>query len=98
MSDFSATRAIKKTRKPHRCEHCWKIIDPGSPAVKYSGVWQGDFSSVYMHDDCEKAGEAYAKMTDLWGEEWTWLHQLEEISDFQWLAEEYPAVAKRVGR
>ena len=98
MSDFSCETSIKKTRKKHICEHCEKPIAVGSSAERISGVWDGDFGTVYMHSDCAAAGKAYATMTGYWGDEWSWLHQLDDQEDHKWLAKEFPTVAERMGR
>lgn len=96
MSEFSCERAIKKTRKTHVCEHCKQKIEIGGPAQMLSGVWDGDFSSVYMHEDCCHVGRLYAEMTGYWGDEWMWLHQLEEAADHDWLRVNHPDVYARL--
>lgn len=49
---FHAETIIRKTRKPHRCEHCQSTIPAGSACWKEAGVWEGDFYAGYSHLDC----------------------------------------------
>lgn len=95
MTDFQTTKPVKAIRKPAFCEHCNTMIDVGSPAIKTSGSYEGDFYSVYCHPECEAAGTAYATMTGYWGEEFQRLHELDS-EDWPWIIEEHPAVAIRM--
>ena len=49
---FHAETSIRKTQKAHGCCHCLSDIPSGSPCVKQSGVWDGEFYSEYSHHDC----------------------------------------------
>jgi hypothetical protein len=45
---------VKKTRRPHRCGVCGKIIPPGESAqwqTNTGGDW--DFGTVYLHPECD---------------------------------------------
>lgn len=52
MTELSSTRNIRRTRVPHRCDHCGTIIPPGSAAIKWADIWDGDFYHGYVHHDC----------------------------------------------
>lgn len=52
---FSDTRAIAKTRKPHRCCWCAEVIPQGSSAVYTVNKSNGDFSTGHWHDECHAA-------------------------------------------
>ena len=54
MGDFLTERKLR-TRKPHRCAQCGKMMDAGQMCFRYSGVFEGDFFSHYEHTDCRKA-------------------------------------------
>lgn len=41
-------------------------------------------------------GRLYAEMTGYWGDEWMWLHQLEEAADHDWLRVNHPDVYARL--
>ena len=98
MSEFQVTKTIKAVRKQRLCEHCESAIAVGSPAVAYKGVWDGEFGVSYMHPDCHALGEAYAKETGYWGDEWTWLHTYaaEEPKEVEAWRSEYPEAVARL--
>lgn len=52
---FSETRAIARTRKPHRCCWCNEAIPQGSSAVYTVVSGNGDFSAGHWHDECHSA-------------------------------------------
>ena len=52
---FHRSRWIAKTRKPHYCDWCNKMIEPGSSAQYNSGVFEGDFFSGHRHPECSAA-------------------------------------------
>ena len=95
MSDFQSSTTIKRTRKPHACEHFEQTIEAGSPAHKISGRYE-DFYCIYTHVECEAAGIEWAQNTGCWGEEFMWLNQIDEREDFLWLLEDHPIVAERL--
>lgn len=93
---FTRERAVKATRKEHRCVGCERTISAGSAAVRWSGLTDGDFSSVIYHPDCRAAEIDLNKAYDTdWGE-WMGLHEM-EWEDWPWLVESYPAIAERMG-
>lgn len=97
MSDFHVDRTVK-TRKPHRCEQCGTVIEPGSVATRGTGTYCGDFYSHYVHGECRKAGDAYAKLTGYWGDEYTWFQHTDELPEIAgWLIANHPVVAGRLG-
>lgn len=99
MADFWTTAAIKATRKTHRCEWCRTPIEQGRPAIRSTGVFDGEFQSRIAHVECEEAVIEYhsisgadpydglADLSDIIGERENWT----------WLLEEYSEVAARIG-
>ena len=55
MTDFTNATSINAVRKPRRCYWCEDRIEQGTPAVRVVGVWEGNFSVIYLHPDCEEA-------------------------------------------
>lgn len=50
---FCDTRAIKKTRKPHKCDFCGRIIPKGSIRIlNWKGLWDGEFQNSYACNWC----------------------------------------------
>ena len=49
---FQRIQDIKQTRKDHVCEGCLQKIKVGSHAKYLVGVFEGDFSSVYLCIPC----------------------------------------------
>lgn len=53
--EFCDVKTIKKTRKPHKCVFCERIIPAGSPNIKYwRGLFEDEFISSYACHWCEK--------------------------------------------
>lgn len=99
MSDFSGqTRHIKAVRKPHECDQCGRQIDVGSSARYAFGIWEGCPSSFYVHPECGDAAREYAKLNDLWDEEWPWFQHMDdsEYDHHAWLLAHHPLVAERL--
>ena len=46
---FSSIQHIKKSKKPHACVCTGAVIPAGSPYVRFSGIWDGDFYSMCIH-------------------------------------------------
>jgi hypothetical protein len=63
---FSSDRKINRTRKPHRCIWCSQIIEAGSAAFYYAGVWEGDFCCGHFHPECNKAASAVCEKEGFW--------------------------------
>lgn len=99
MSEFNGIRDIKATRKAHVCEQCCKDIEAGSSAHYNAGKWDGEFYATYTHVECHAAALEFAKLNDLWGEEWPWFQHMEdsEFEHHSWLLEHHPIVADRLG-
>ena len=96
MSDFSSSEEIKRTRKSHRCFCCESEIPAGSSALKMTGVWEGDFYCEWIHSDCKEAADALNALSGNWGEDFVWLHQMEEFEDARFILKEFPEVAARL--
>lgn len=78
MSDFTAQLKWVLVRKPRRCFGCC-IEYPIKTRMHYwAGVFEGDFSSTYLYEQCEAAhsknyfnGEAFGEgdLKEFWMEE-----------------------------
>lgn len=52
--DFINTNIVSKTRKPHRCVICNRIIPKGTKNIyHYSGMFNGNFQNSYICNWCE---------------------------------------------
>lgn len=69
-----------KTRKPHVCFLCGRVIEAGKEALYESGKYDGDFFRRYTCKDCEPLtnqfwesvdGESYDTITDFKEMLWT---------------------------
>jgi len=49
---FVDTKFVKRTRKPHNCEFCGRVIDIGESALDCFCVADGDANSYYMCGWC----------------------------------------------
>ena len=52
---MNSSTPVKKTRKNHCCAWCDRTIKVGESAVKWAGIWEGDFCHGYMHPECDAA-------------------------------------------
>ena len=52
MSTFGCEIKPVKTRKPHRCETCCRVIPAGMKAYHTGGMWDGDWQNWYMCGFC----------------------------------------------
>lgn len=100
MADFHSSRTIARTRKPHRCEQCGKLIEPGSPAEYHRGAWEGGFYSHHLHPDCAEAARLFYDEFCA-GRSGTWWPQFADgdfdATDHAWMRARFPAVAERLG-
>jgi len=98
MTDFHSEHTIKKTRKAHPCYQCGQTIVVGSPAHYCCGSYFGDFYTSYTHPECEAAAKAYAKINNLWGDEYPCFVEGDtDTSDVSWMIAHHPVVAERLG-
>jgi hypothetical protein len=52
--EFCNTKHIKKTRKPHRCVFCGRLIPAETSNIyNWNGVFNGDFQNSYACNWCE---------------------------------------------
>ena len=72
------------------------MIEVNEPAVNWSGLTDGDFSTVYYHPECRIAEIAINNLHRTFGDEWMGLHEIDD-EDRPWLREEHPVVAQRMG-
>ena len=96
MGDFSVESYVKSTRKERRCGSCRYSIPIGSPALRISGVWEGEFYSQVIHPICRQAEIALNKLHGCYGDEWISLRDMES-DDLPWLLAEFPEIAARMG-
>jgi hypothetical protein len=96
MSNFQSNCEIKRVRKPHTCEHCGLQIATRRPASVSKGRYDGHFYAFYTHPDCWQAGSALADENGDWGEDFVWLHQINEYNDARFIINRFPAVATRL--
>lgn len=55
---------VKKTRKPHTCAFCGRVIPSGSTDIlNWSGKWEGDFQNSYACNWCE---DNQSRLVDDW--------------------------------
>lgn len=54
MSDCTTTKIIKKSRKKHKCEHCWQEIPKGVSYTFSSGIFDNSPFAMKAHNECHK--------------------------------------------
>lgn len=52
-----STVKVKAARKARRCEWCSEQVEVGSPCVRRTYIFEGDFHSEGMHPECFEAME-----------------------------------------
>ena len=97
MSDFCSVTVINHTRVRHKCASCQQGIEIGDSAHLTVASVDGDFCSYYEHPECRAAAHAYQGLVANYGDEWNWLHAIDEVSDWEWLIKEHPIAAARLG-
>lgn len=50
-NDFASTKQVK-ARKAHKCEECWRTIEPGETYHRTAGSWEGDFFTCVACAHC----------------------------------------------
>jgi hypothetical protein len=98
MSDFQSQRLVAALRKPHRCQNCGGRLNKGEPAIRTTGVWEGDFFDQYNHPECDAAARSFARLTDSWGDEWIFLYDMPRDQYFNWLFNYHPVAAEYIDR
>ena len=64
MSDFGSYKHVK-TRKPHKCIYCGRVIPVGLKARIFKGMWEGNWQNWYACGFCEKNVEPeYAETSE----------------------------------
>lgn len=100
MTGFSCDAQVV-ARKPHTCDQCRTVINPGETYLRCAWSSFGDFGHSKEHQDCRKAWSklAFDVMDyDNW-EGAPFLCDLEDVTEYEheWLAIHFPAVALRFG-
>jgi hypothetical protein len=93
---FINEHPVKATRKRAQCVGCLKMIDVGSPAIRWAGMVDGDFQSVAYHPECRAAEIAWNAMIGNDAYDWLSLSEMDR-EDWPWLIVEHPAAAARKG-
>ena len=96
-ASFYSERHVAKTRRARQCCECLHALDVGVSCKRIVGVHEGDFSCVYAHSDCLDAAREYNAGIGTYGDTWYSLHEIDEVEDFRWLCDTFPAVADRMG-
>lgn len=61
----------RKARKPHRCDCCDQMIQPGEEYLYAAGHdTDGDFGEWHFHPDCRAWEVKLCRMNDLHADEW----------------------------
>lgn len=98
MSAFFTHRDIKATRKDHRCTGCTKLIPAGANAWYFSTKYDGIFWDGHYHQECRAAELALNELHDNRGDDFIGIQSIgDEPEDVDWLKDEYPVVAARMG-
>ena len=86
-------------RQKHRCVQCGWPIYPSEKYRRQTYVVSGDFCTYKAHIDCDKAGEVYNNLfIDAYEDEmYNLIDCMSDKDDRNWLKENYPTVAKRMG-
>ncbi len=98
MSQAVLSDAIYSARKRYTCDQCLRFINPGQRYRKQVHTYDG-FVVYKAHEDCDTLA---TKLRDLAGDalnddESILLHSDEiDVSDREWIAEEFPDVAERL--
>lgn len=93
---FASETPVKSVRKRKRCDGCNTFVEVGEPAVRWAGLTDGDFGTAIYHPDCRATEIALNRLAGTRGDEWMTLDEIEE-EDWQWLVEDHPTVAARMG-
>ena len=69
-SEFFNSKTVR-TRKPHRCSGCNKVIPTGSQAEYCAGKYDRDFFSYYACENCQRLIESIAAQELREGCDWS---------------------------
>ena len=53
MSTILSIREVKRTQRVRKCAWCGERIGTGEPSTVINAMWDGDFSAVRMHPECQ---------------------------------------------
>lgn len=81
MADCNTNVIVKKSRKEHKCEHCWEKIPKGSSYVRSSGIFDGEPYSVAQHHECLEAYIEFNK--DSTSYEWFPLEYMDNFREYR---------------
>lgn len=88
---------FKIARKVHACDECGHDIKAGERYHRWAGRVDNEFTTWRSHSDCHEAVTELNKLHGVgFGDEWMGIRDL-ECEDREWLCEDFPAVAARVG-
>lgn len=62
----------RKARKPHKCWHCYRIIEAGTIYGYQANVCDGEVFTLKFHQDCNDCADYYGRINGtLYGEDGT---------------------------
>lgn len=91
------SETTQMARKQHRCDHCLQLIDIGTQYERTRGIWEGTPGTFKSHLECRDCAHKMWKLRDYMWDEGILLSADVEPEDHEWIREEYPVVADRLG-
>jgi len=96
MSVEFSGESFPVARKAHRCDECGHGIEKGERYSYWTGKTDGSVGTWKSHTDCREAVLKLNKLCETQHDEWMSLSDI-EVEDREWLCEDFPAVAARLG-
>src|ERR1700679_2615683 len=97
MADTVISQTVQCARKPHRSENCCQPIVVGEPYERVRGVWDGTPGVFKSHMECRDCAHEMWKARDYNYDEGILLSADVEPEDHDWIRDEFPIVAERLG-
>ncbi len=97
MTDTVIANSTHVARKAHQCDHCSQPINPGEQYERTRAIWDGSPGTFRCHLECRDCARKMWKMRDYMWDEGILLSADIEPEDHEWIREEYPIVAQRLG-
>jgi len=88
----------RTARKQYLCDQCLQPVVPGQKYRRLRGIWEGTPSIFRSHAECEDAAAQMRDYHDLLPDEGVpLLHTDTQPEDHEWIVDEFPVVASRLG-